>query len=54
MICFVFDRLSHRQEAEFHWIRANQPSEAVHMYTDAGLWDKAYKIASTYMKQVRI
>lgn len=36
-------------EAERYFIQGQLPQEAVQMYTSAGLWDKAHKIAVTYM-----
>lgn len=38
-------------DAEKYFIAGGLPQEAVQMYTGAGLWDKAHKIAVTYMPE---
>ena len=38
-------------DAERFYVLAGQPSEAVQMYTSAGLWDKAHALAMTYMSE---
>lgn len=42
------------EEAETYFIQAGQPQDAVNMYTAAGLWDKAHKIAVTYMSEAEV
>jgi len=40
--------------AERHYIAGGFHSDAVRMYSDAGMWDKAYRIAKTYMKEAEV
>jgi len=42
------------EEAKNYFIKGNLPQEAVQMYTAAGLWDKAHKIAVTYMPESEV
>ena len=41
-------------EAEKYFVLAHAPSEAVSMYSAAGLWDKAHSIAVTYMTEAQV
>lgn len=40
--------------AERHYIAGGYHSEAVRMYSEAGVWDKAYRIAKTYMREAEV
>ena len=41
-------------DAERYYVLGHQPSEAVSMYSAAGLWDKAHSIAITYMSEEEV
>ena len=41
-------------EAEKFYVLGHAPSEAVSMYSAAGLWDKAHSIAVTYMSEEQV
>mmetsp|Transcript_11730 Transcript_11730/g.22317 ORF Transcript_11730/g.22317 Transcript_11730/m.22317 type:complete len:1744 (-) Transcript_11730:31-5262(-) len=42
------------EEAEKYFIQGDLHHDAVQMYTSAGLWDKAHKIAVTYMPKTEV
>ena len=46
-----FDETKHYEKAERFYIKARCPQAAVDMYTRANKWDKAHKLASTYMSE---
>ena len=49
-----FDETKHFEKAERYYIKARCPQMAVEMYTRANKWDKAHKVASTYMSEAAV
>ena len=49
-----FDETKHFDKAERFYIKARCPQMAVEMYTRANKWDKAHKVASTYMSEAAV
>ena len=49
-----FDETKHFDKAERYYIKAGCHQMAVEMYTRANKWDKAYKVASTYMSEAAV
>lgn len=41
-------------QAERYWLRSGEPQGAVEMYTRHNKWDKAHKVASTYMAEDKV
>jgi intraflagellar transport protein 172 len=46
-----FEESKQLEEAERYYIAAAAPKLAVEMYTKASLWDKAHKLATSYMSE---
>mmetsp|Transcript_6208 Transcript_6208/g.19575 ORF Transcript_6208/g.19575 Transcript_6208/m.19575 type:complete len:1014 (+) Transcript_6208:647-3688(+) len=45
-----YEEMNQTNEAERFYVAAGAPEKAVEMYTHANLWDRAHKIASSYME----
>lgn len=53
-IAWHYEEMHTLDEAEKYYIRANMAKEAVEMYSRAGKWDAAHKVAMGYLTDEEI